>query len=336
MSSSTDSSGIAQLRAGRVADEPIVTADAVDGYGPVFNAGVLYHDGCYHLFARAVRNGYRRNRATGPRFLDYVSDIVVFTSVDGHTYEWGYVLAAARDGVYAYEDPRVQWVHSEGQPHLVMTYTRLEDPALGRPWRIGAHLLRYADGRFHLDEHSATLLGPEGVPNKDAVVFNLADGRVAMIHRIHPDAQLAVFDTIEHLWAPDARYWDRYLAALGDHVLLVPGRDATGVGAGAPPVEIAEGLLLLFHERERSGRYTAKVALLDPTTGRVSSHIDEPVLVPELSWELVGDVDHVVFPQGAHVRPDDTVYFTYGAADRCVGAATIALTDVRRHIGRVA
>ena len=67
----------------RLRDRPIVGAGAVAGYGPLFNAGLVYHAGAYHLFARAVRDGYRAGDGTGPRFIDYVSDIVVFTSIEG-------------------------------------------------------------------------------------------------------------------------------------------------------------------------------------------------------------------------------------------------------------
>ena len=42
----------------RLRDRPIVEAGAVLGYGPLFNAGVLHHAGAYHLFVRAVRDGY--------------------------------------------------------------------------------------------------------------------------------------------------------------------------------------------------------------------------------------------------------------------------------------
>ena len=44
---------------------------------------------------------------------------------------------------------------------------------------------------------------------------------------------------------------------------------------------------------------------------------------PELPWERQGDVDNVVFVQGAVAQADGTIYLTYGAADRCVGAATV-------------
>jgi len=44
---------------------------------------------------------------------------------------------------------------------------------------------------------------------------------------------------------------------------------------------------------------------------------------PEQPWERLCDVDEVVFVQGVHRRADGTIYLTYGAADRCVGAATV-------------
>ncbi len=304
----------------RLRDLPVVEAGAVPGYGPLFNAGVLYHAGAYHLFARAVRDGYRLGGSTGPRFVDYVSDLVVFTSADGHRYEFGYVLApAGTAGAACFEDPRVQWVEDRGMPRVVMTYTYLPDSD-GGPWRIGAHHLRWDGERFELDESTGRLLGPRDVANKDAVIFTLADGRVALIHRIHPDMQLAVFDDLDHLWDAPKAYWDAHLANLADHTLLTPSPGALGIGAGAPPVWTQAGFLLFFHERRADGSYTMNVALLDEMTGRVQSRLPDPVLVPELEWEQSGDVDQVVFVQGAHLD-GDRVYLTYGAADRCVGAA---------------
>jgi predicted GH43/DUF377 family glycosyl hydrolase len=82
--------------------------------------------------------------------------------------------------------------------------------------------------------------------------------------------------------------------------------------------------LLFFHERRANGSYTMNVALLDELTGRVVSRLPEPVLEPELDWERVGDVDEVIFVQGAHVVGEE-VYLTYGAADRCVGAAVASV-----------
>jgi predicted GH43/DUF377 family glycosyl hydrolase len=306
----------------RVAAEPVVPACSLPGYGPIFNAGLLHHDGHFHLFARAVRDTYRLNDGPGPRFLDYVSDIAVFRSHDGVSYEFAYILARSGDhGVDCFEDPRVQIIRDARGDHVVMTYTNLpSDP--DEPWRVGAHLLIHDGERFHLDPGSGRLLGPDGVKDKDAVLFNLADGRVALVHRIHPDMQLAVFDDLDHLWNADAHYWDAHLAALDQHTIVRPSLGALGIGAGAPPVQCEEGLLMFFHERRADGVYTMNLALLDAHTGRPIDVHGDALMVPELEWELFGDVDNVVFVQGAHVADDgDTITLVYGAADRHVGAA---------------
>ena len=311
----------------RLCDRPIVEAGTAPGYGPLFNAGVLHHAGLYHLFVRAVRDGYRRGEGTGPRFVDYVSDIVVFTSADGHRYEYGYVLASAGIGAaLSFEDPRVQWVEDRGSRRLVMTYTQVP-PAGDGPWRIGAHFLHWDGKRFELEETTGQLLGPPDVENKDAVVFTLTDGRVALIHRVHPDMQLAVFDDLEHLWHPPDDYWAAHMANLASHTLLLPSPGALGIGAGAPPVRSEAGLLLFFHERRADGSYTMNLALLDERTGRALSRLPEQVFEPELDWERTGDVDEVVFVQGAHLDGDD-IYLTYGAADRCVGAAVASVAHL--------
>jgi beta-1,2-mannobiose phosphorylase / 1,2-beta-oligomannan phosphorylase len=87
---------------------------------------------------------------------------------------------------------------------------------------------------------------------------------------------------------------------------------------------VEDGFLLFFHERRADGSYTMNVALLDALTGQVVSRLPEPVLEPELDWERTGDVERVVFVQGAHLTGDE-VYLTYGAADRCVGAAVASV-----------
>ncbi|HEU6443800.1 MAG TPA: hypothetical protein VFL61_01950 [Gaiellaceae bacterium] len=319
-------------QATRLSDVPIVEAGAVAGYGPIFNAGLIVQDGTFHLFARGVREGYRRNSGDGPRFLGYVSDILVLTSSDGgRTYAFQQVLArAAGDAVCAYEDPRVQRVRSGDVERVVMTYTHLPSPASGEPWRIGGHRLGFAGGRFFLNRTSGRVLGPDGVPNKDAVVFNLRDGRVAFLHRVHPNIQLAIFDSLDDLWEPSPGYWDEHMSGLDRHTVIRPSPGALGVGAGAPPVEVDGDLVLFYHEREAGGRYTMRVALLDHETGRVLSALPRPTMQPELSWERAGDVDEVVFIQGAELLDDGTIYLTYGAADRCVGAATV---DAREIVG---
>lgn len=313
----------------RVSDLPVVAPGAVPGYGPIFNAGVIHHDGRYHLFARGVRDGYSRNDGPGPRFLDYISDVLVFTSEDGLDYAFQQVLAlSSPEGVNCYEDPRVQRVHSGGDEQVVMSYTNLPAPESGDPWQVGVHRLAYSDGRFALNRTSGRVIGPDGTPDKDAIVFNLRDGRVALIHRIHPNMQLAVFDSLDALWNSGSDYWDDHMRNLDRHTIITPSPGALGIGAGAPPVETDNGLLLFYHERDAAGQYTMRIALLDDETGRVKALLPEPVMRPELPWERSGDVDDVIFVQGAVAHGDGTIYLTYGAADRCIGAATVSQAEV--------
>jgi predicted GH43/DUF377 family glycosyl hydrolase len=311
-------------RADRIATTPIVGPGAVPGYGAIFNAGLIRHDEAFHLFARGARRGYRPNDGPGPRFLDYRCDILMFRSSDGTRYDFVGVLAeASPEGVWSYEDPRVQRVRSDGAEHVLMTYTDLPPPESQQPWRVGCQLLRYRDGCFELNRDSRRVISPPGMADKDAVVFNLADQRIGLIHRIFPDMQLALFDSLDDLADPPEGYWADHLADIESHVILRPSRGTASIGAGAPPVDTPGGLLLFFHERDAGGVYTAKVALVDRSTGRICAVLPDPILTPELEWEVTGDVPNVVFVQGAHRLPNGTIYLTYGAADRAIGAALI-------------
>jgi predicted GH43/DUF377 family glycosyl hydrolase len=313
-------------QAKRISDRPLLAPGAVPGYGALFNPGLLHHEGRYLLFARGIREGYRPNTSgSGPRYLDYVSDVLLFVSDDGIEYRFDSVVLRAKGDVYAIEDPRVQIVRSDDTDHVVMTYTCLPPHESGKPWQIGAHrLIASADGStFVVDHTTAAILGPPNHADKDALVFNLSDGRIAFMHRVHPDMQIAIFDTLDHLWHAPEAIWDAHLDTLEDHVIIRPTVGSLGVGAGAPALETDEGLLLFFHERNAHGIYTMMVALLDADTGRVKAMLPEPIMVPELSWELFGDVDNVVFVQGVHRRADGTIYLVYGAADSCIGACVI-------------
>jgi predicted GH43/DUF377 family glycosyl hydrolase len=313
----------------RLSSDPVVAAGSVAGYGAIFNAGVIHHDDRYHLFARGVRSGYTPNPARGagePRFLDYVSDLLVFASRDGLAYEFRQVLhSSGADAVY--EDPRIQVVVSDGEPHFVLSYTHVPARTTGRPWRGALSQLSYRDDAFTLGE--ALLLGPEQVPNKDVVLCNLDDGRIALIQRLeqpiwpHQTIQLVAFESLAELWATTPDAWERLMETLPEQMIITPGPGAVGCGAGAPPLRIDDELVFFYHERSHENVYTTRVALLDAQSGSVIAILPGSILGPELSWELDGDVDNVIFVQGAQLRGDGSIYLSYGAADRHVGAASV-------------
>jgi hypothetical protein len=109
------------------------------------------------------------------------------------------------------------------------------------------------------------------------------------------------------------------------------------VGAGTPPVRIAEGWLSLFHGVDlidNSGarpkfRYSAGIVIHDlEQPHKIVYRSPEPVITPETEYERKGIVDNVVFPTGIDVRADlgpRTFDVYYGMADYAIGAARLSL-----------
>jgi len=84
----------------------------------------------------------------------------------------------------------------------------------------------------------------------------------------------------------------------------------------------------LYHAYDDEYVYRLGACLLhldDPT--RVIARPREHIMQPEETWELKGDVPHVVF-SAANPVVDGTVYVYYGAADRVIGLATCRMADL--------
>jgi predicted GH43/DUF377 family glycosyl hydrolase len=218
--------------------------------------------------------------------------------------------------IWGCEDPRLTWLPEREE--WVIAYTAYS--------RRGP-LVSMATTR---DFRSVRRLGPMMPPeDKDAALFpRRFDGRWAMIHRPSPLRSGA------HIWisfSPDLRHW-------GDHMLLLEARDggwwdAGKIGLGPPPLETAEGWLVLYHGVHATSDgpiYRAGLALLDlEHPERVLRRTDEWVLGPIAPYEMIGDVGRVVFPCGWVVDEDaDRLSVYYGAADTVVGLATARMSEV--------
>ncbi len=109
------------------------------------------------------------------------------------------------------------------------------------------------------------------------------------------------------------------------------------IGAGTPPVRIAEGWMSLFHGVDLiddSGikprlRYSAGLVIHDlERPDRVLYRSPKPICVPESDRETRGVVDNVVFPTGIDPRTDlgaRTFDVYYGMADSSVGLFRLTL-----------
>jgi predicted GH43/DUF377 family glycosyl hydrolase len=222
----------------------------------------------------------------------------------------------APEELWGCEDPRLTWLAGEGC--WAIAYTAYS--GLGP-------LVALATTR---DFRSVDRIGPVMSPeDKDAALFPRRFGdRWAMIHRPSPVRGGA------HIWisySPDLRHW-------GDHAVLLEARDgawwdAGKIGLGPPPIETAEGWLILYHGVHATAAgpiYRVGLALLDlEDPSVVLRRSDDWVFGPHEPYERAGDVPQVVFPCGTIVdEAADRLDMYYGAADTAVALASGSLSDV--------
>lgn len=128
----------------------------------------------------------------------------------------------------------------------------------------------------------------------------------------------------------------------GEHRILITSRggswwDGSKVGLSAPPLETADGWLILYHGVRITAAgaiYRLGLALLDaedPT--KVLRRGDEWVFGPREIYEKYGDVTDVVFPCGWFLdEQTGRVRMYYGAADTSICLATANIEDLLSYI----
>lgn len=212
------------------------------------------------------------------------------------------------------EDPRLTWLEELGRYAVVYTGYSRSGPAVN---------LALTEDFVSFDRY-ASVMPPE---DKDAALFpRRINGNWLMIHR--------PIEHGAHIWissSENLKYW-------GDHKILIRTRDGcwwdgAKVGLSAPPLETAEGWLLLYHgvKATASGNlYRLGLALLDLEDPTVVTHRSEEwIFGPQEPYEKYGDVADVVFPCGwIHDKTTDVVRMYYGGADTCIALATAKMSDL--------
>ncbi len=258
------------------------------------------------------------------------------------------------------EDPRATFIAAIRR--YVMTYVALgnagprvavavSDDAI--TWRrLG--LLHFARARVNFNNYGnkdagffpEPVLDPEGEP------------ALAIVHRptyrqYAPDGSEeivlppGIHDARETIWISYVNlrrvlHDERYLIHVHDnHRLMTPAApwEQVKLGAGAPPVRVTQGWLLVYHgvhplyltdgSPAPRGAYCAGVALLDGERPRhVLYRSATPLLTPDCVEERRGIVSNVVFPTGIDPRTDlgrQVFDLYYGMADYRIGAARLWL-----------
>lgn len=216
------------------------------------------------------------------------------------------------------EDPRIVWL--EDLQQFAVTYVSFS--------KDGPVVSLALSEDLHKFDRRGAMLPPE---DKDVSLFpRLINGKYTMIHR-------PIIRGEAHIWiacSPDLVHW-------GEHQVLLPVRpgwwDSTRVGLGPPPIETAEGWLIIYHgvRQTASGSlYRVGLALLDLENPRIiRNRSDQWVFGPYESYERIGDVPGVTFPTGTvYDSETDQLIMYYGAADSTVCLATARLQNLVDHL----
>lgn len=174
------------------------------------------------------------------------------------------------------------------------------------------------------------MVGPD-FQDKDAMIFpEKIDNKVVFMHRIIPNIQIAMFDSMEHLIQPEDDYWPEYLSDLKKYTLMYREFkwEATKIGAGPPPLHTDAGWLLIYHGVDAQRVYRAGAALIDEKNPyKVIARLPYPILEPATEYEKFGDVSMVVFPEGL-VQIENEIFIYYGAADKVIALAAGSLPQL--------
>ncbi len=283
----------------------------------VFNAAAIKENGKVNLIYRSTDKN-----SNGRECSDYMNYLGLAISDDGISFERGKKpLMGPIAGTFearGLEDPRVVKIDDV----FYMTYTGFGGRYDG-DFRIclatSKDLLNWERRGIMLDE-----------VNKDAALFpRKINGEYVLIHRRAP-----------HIWigySEDLKEWY-------NHKILAYTEESSEwenykIGLAGPPIEFENGWALIYHgvskeEKEIDGRgkykkYSLGIMLLDKEDpSKVIYRQNEPILEPELKWELEeGCVPNVVFSCG-QVIIDDELFVYYGGADTEIGLATCKISEI--------
>jgi predicted GH43/DUF377 family glycosyl hydrolase len=260
---------------------------------------------------------------------------------------------------YGCEDPRVTFV--QALDAYVMAYTAFgpQGPRIavalsrdGYEWeRIG--LLHFDKPGMHIGDDKDAAFFPDPVTSPNGVL-SLALYHRPMLHISAVDGRAAIpliermpfadRESIRMAYIPLAPVLqDRTKILDVAESVLVMSPDASWgslkLGAGTPPVRIAEGWMSIYHavdvldasSSKPKLRYSGGIMIHDAQQPhRILYRSPKPVITPQSESELRGIVDNVVFPTAIDPRPDigERVFdFYYGMADWSIGAARMTLGE---------
>ena len=297
----------------RVKREPILEPILTSPWeaGAVFNCGMIYDNGLFHMIYRASDRDFAALKEESPEeSLKFTSAFGYAVSSDGVNFN------RLRQPIFVGEGDQERWgVEDPRITKIDDTYYMVYTGFGGGTW--DNHRISLARSKNLLEWERMGVVLDE--PNKDgALLPGKVAGRYMLFHR-----------RIPHIWAAfsdDLNNWVEHQVIME----TVPNSwESKKIGLAGEPIEIADGYLMLYHAVDEQNVYRLGAALLDkedPT--KVIARQKDPIFEPELSWEINGYVPNVVFSNGQAVKNGE-LYVYYGGADRVIGVANTKLAEIK-------
>ena len=279
-----------------------------------FNAGMVREGDTVHMVYRWSK-GIHSSQNEGFHVAGYTQDFVSYAKLDMEQNvvfdadEEGLIKLPLKDGKDVWtQDPRIVPFEDE----YILFFSVWDNIVC----RVGIARTK--------DFKSVEMIGviPTNQWDKDAFILpERVNGKIVYIHRIEPEIQIDYFDSFEDMLDP--AYWEDYANKAHDKVVITSEFDWENkkVGGSIPPIKTELGWLFIYHgvaDDRVPFCYRAGAAVLElENPSKVVARLPYPILEPTEDYEVKGDVDNVVFPQGLYIE-DGYVYISYGGADKVV------------------
>jgi predicted GH43/DUF377 family glycosyl hydrolase len=304
-----------------------------DHIAATFNPTIIKHDDRFRLLVRAVPAGYEKIGPINEFDDNYTSHLSLwegltpteFVLVNENAVAPSDDLAEAFDA-YGAEDPRVTKI---GKTYYIC-YTSLA-VGLGQPHSGDGVRIAMASTTDFKTFKKHGVIGPD-IRCKAGALFESSGQLYFLWKDEHVVERTMLSPAPADFENPDAwsTFWHDH--TVKHYQLLGPQNNAyegRGVEPGAPPIDIEEGLLLIYSSISMDFKWTISALVLDKTNpARIVSKTEKPILIPQEDYELRGDVNNVVFPCGALID-QDLLYVYYGAADSLCAVASMHMNNLR-------
>ncbi len=287
-----------------------------------FNSSVTFANGKYHMVYRAISS---KKMQRGVEMN--VSCVGYAVSDDGINFTNHQQLISPTEDweIYGCEDPRITYIDGK----FYIFYTALS------VYPFAAYGIKIAvaitSDFQNFEKHPVTTFNSKAM----GLFPERINGKLAALVTINTDMPpakiaLVLFDKEEDIWSP--QFWTQWYDEANSYTVPLLRNAQDQIELGAPPVKTDHGWLFIYSyiknyysDKKIFGIEAALLSLDEPRT--IKGRTSLPLLTPEATYELEGDVPNVIFPSGALIK-EDMLYVYYGAADTRGALATMHLASL--------